>query len=154
MRFQLVLRLAKHAHAHHRRSPIHVILRLALRRLTVRYGYEIPLATEIGPGLLLRHAGPIVVNGDAVLGRNVNLNTGVVIGKSFRGPRAGVPRIGNQVYVGPGAKVIGAITVGDDVAIGANAVVSRDVADHEVVGGIPARVISTDGADGYVNRPC
>lgn len=154
MRFQLVLRLARHFHSHHRRSVRHVALRIALHRMVVRYGYELPLSTEIGPGLLLRHLGPIVVHQRAVLGRNINLSTGVVIGESFRGPKAGVPRIGNNVYIGPGAKVIGAITVGNDVAIGANAVVTRDVLDHQVVGGVPARVISANGAVGYIRNPC
>ena len=60
--------------------------------------------------------------------------------------------IGRNVYIGPGAKIVGAVHVGDDVAIGANCVVTDDVPDHAVVVGVPGRVISFDGSAGYVNR--
>lgn len=154
LRYQVVFRLARHCQEHHRRSPQHIVLSRLHRRMTIKYGYELPLRTDIGAGLLLRHVGPVIVNHGATLGRNVNLNNGVVIGQGFRGPKEGCPTIGDNVYIGPGAKVIGAITIGNDVVIGANAVVTRDVADHEVVAGVPAKVVSTAGAEGYVRNPC
>ena len=76
----------------------------------------------------------------------------MTIGQSNRGDRRGVPTIGSRVYIGPGAKIIGNIQIGNNVAIGANAVVTKDVPDNAVVAGIPARIISMDGADGYVDR--
>ncbi len=60
--------------------------------------------------------------------------------------------IGNNVFIGAGAKIIGRIHVGDGAAIGANAVVTRDVPAGVAVAGVPARVVSEQGSEGYVNR--
>ena len=57
-----------------------------------------------------------------------------------------------NVYIGPGAKVIGGIRIGNNVAIGANAVVTHDVPDNAVVGGVPARILSYNGSSGLINR--
>jgi serine O-acetyltransferase len=120
------------------------------RWTSVKYGIMIPFTTEIGPGLFIGHFGCIVVHPDAVIGRNCNLSQGVTIGLSARGKREGVPTLGDNVYIAPGAKVFGAIRIGNDVAVGANAVVTRDVPDGAVVAGIPAEVISQEGSAGYV----
>ena len=61
-----------------------------------------------------------------------------------------VPIIGNNVYIGPGAKLFGKIFIGNDVAIGANAVVHTNVEDHVTVAGVPARVINTNGSNGLL----
>jgi len=129
-----------------------LMLRALLRRWRMRYGIDIPPSTQVGPGLYINHPGGIVVNSGAVIGANCNLSHEVTLGQANRGARAGLPVVGDGVYIGPGAKIVGAVRVGDDVAIGANAVVTSDVPDHAVVGGVPAQVISHDGAAGYVNR--
>jgi serine O-acetyltransferase len=92
------------------------------------------------------------VNREVVIGNNCNLSHGVTLGQLNRGEKAGCPVIGNNVYIGPGAVVIGRIRVGDHAAIGANAVVIGDVAERTTVGGVPARAISNSGSEGYVNR--
>lgn len=125
--------------------------RLMLYRCTIKYGIDIRYETQIGSGFYIGHSGGIVVNDGAVIGKNCNISQGVTIGKTNRG-NAGVPVIGDNVYIGPGAKIIGKIRVGNDVAIGANSVVTKDVPDHAVVMGIPARIISMQGSDGYVNH--
>lgn len=125
---------------------------LKLNRLGVRFGISIPYTTSVGPGLYIGHHGGIVVNDEAVIGRNCNLSHDVTIGQSNRGARRGCPQIGDNVYIAPGSRLIGRITVGDHAAIGANAVVTRDVPAHAVVAGIPAEVISMEGSAGYVNR--
>jgi serine O-acetyltransferase len=130
----------------------HVALRMLIRRWRLRYGIDIPPTTQVGPGLYLNHPGGIVVNSGAVIGANCNMSQGVTVGQSNRGSRAGLPVIGDGVYIGPGAVITGAVHVGDDVAIGANCVVTSDVPDHSVVVGVPGRVVSQDGAAGYVNR--
>lgn len=117
-----------------------------------RYGISIPRTVKIGKGFYIGHFGTIIVHGSAIIGDNVNISQGVTIGVTNRGSRQGVPVIGNQVYIGPGAKVIGGIRVGNNVAIGANAVVTKDIPDNAVVAGVPARIISMQGSDGYVNR--
>jgi serine O-acetyltransferase len=136
------------------RSRLHLAARVPLlilhRLVEVWSGVGIAPQATIGPGLYIGHFGEVIVNGDAVLGNNINLSQGVTIGVAGRGERRGNPVIGDRVYVAPGAKLIGPVTVGDDVAIGANAVVTRDVADRAVVGGVPARVIGGNGSFDFV----
>jgi len=93
-----------------------------------------------------------VINPRAIIGENCNISQGVTIGIVNSGPKQGVPIIGDRVYIGPGAKVIGNIKIGNDVAIGANAVVINDVTDSVTVGGIPAKVISQHDSSKYINR--
>ena len=120
-------------------------------RFTRRYGVFLDISTQIGPGLYLAHGCGIVINRRAVIGENCNIGQHVTIGSKSRGERAGNPVIGDRVYIAPGAVIIGAITVGDDAAIGANAVVTRDVPPGAVVVGVPAEKISDAGSAGYIN---
>ena len=78
------------------------------------------------------------------IGRNVSIHQGVTIGRVFAGKKAGMPTIGDNVVIFAGAKILGNIHVGHHAVIGANAVVTNDVPDYSVVGGVPAKVISTD----------
>lgn len=124
------------------------------RKYKYKYGYEIHPSTKIGAGFYIGHFGGIVINSKAVLGCNVNISQGVTIGAVNRGGKYGAPTIGNNVYIGPGAKILGKIRIGDNVAIGANAVVLDDVPDNCSVGGIPARMISNTGAGPeYIQYP-
>ena len=82
----------------------------------------------------------------------MNVTHGVVLGYMNRGSRRGAPVIGDRTFLGSGAKVLGGIQVGEDAAIGANSVVTKDVPARGVVGGIPARLLSDQGSDGYINR--
>ena len=92
---------------------------------------------ELGPGLVLIHATGIVINGRVRAGANLHLEHQVTIGAEGRQS----PVIGDDVFIGAGAKVIGAVTVGDGARIGANAVVVDDVPPHTTVVGIPAKVV-------------
>ena len=123
-----------------------------LLRARYKYGFAIPEYMEIGPGLFLNRFGGFYFHGDTVLGSNVNITHGVVLGYMNRGGRRGAPVIGDRTFLGSGAKVIGGIRIGSEAAIGANAVVTKDVPDRGVVGGIPAKLLSDQGSDGYVNR--
>ena len=125
---------------------------LLLHRYSIRFGIDISRDARIGSGLYIGHFGGIVVNAAVVIGDNCNLSQGVTLGQVNRGPKAGCPTIGDNVYIGPGAKIIGRIHVGDHAAVGANAVVVEDVPPNVAVGGVPARVISETGSEGYVNR--
>lgn len=93
-----------------------------------------------------------MISAGADIGENCNISQGVTIGVVNRGPKAGAPSIGDRVYIGPGAKIIGNIKIGNDVAIGANAVVTKDIPDNAVAVGVPAKVISYEGSAGYINR--
>jgi serine O-acetyltransferase len=108
---------------------------------------------SIGPGLHLAHNGGIVIHCDAVLGSNVTVSTGVVIGQQIKNGLSLCPVIGDNVYIAPGAKLIGGIHIGNDVAIGANAVVTKDVPDHAVVAGVPAKILGYGGAREYLLHP-
>lgn len=123
-----------------------------LLRCRYKYGIAIPEYTVIGPGLFINRFGGIYVNGDAVIGANANFTHGIMLGQANRGARAGSPVLGDRVFLGAGAKVIGKIRIGDDCAVGANAVVTKDVPDGSVVGGIPAKLLSNEGSTGYINR--
>ncbi|MCL2106803.1 MAG: serine acetyltransferase [Oscillospiraceae bacterium] len=123
-------------------------------RAAFRCGAEIPVfGGDIGGGLHLAHNGAIVVHANAVLGRNVTLSTGVVVGQTLKDGKVLTPVVGNNVYIAPGAKIIGGVRVGNDVVIGANAVVTKDVPDHAVAAGVPARVLSYEGARDYLMNP-
>jgi serine O-acetyltransferase len=112
----------------------------------------LPPAARIGGGLFLSRGAPIVLAPETQIGRDCNLSAGVTIASGARGSDRGAPWIGDRVYIGPGAKVIGPIRVGNDAAIGANAVVTEDVADHAIVAGVPARVLSGRGSQALVPR--
>ena len=100
---------------------------------------ELPCETKIGRRLIIEHAFDVVVSGDAVLGDDVVLRNGVTIGLRHRGFR-GSPVIGDRVDIGAGAKLLGPIRIGNDVAIGANAVVITDVPSNSIAVGVPARI--------------
>lgn len=130
---------------------LYYLCKVIFIRTGYRYGIDISASAKIGPGLYVGHLGGVVINRDAVIGRNCNLSHGATIGQVNRGKRAGCPVIGDNVFIGPGAKIIGNIAVGNYAAIGANCVVVDDVPDHAVVVGVPGRVVSDEGSDGYIN---
>lgn len=132
--------------------PIRAMAELRLSLISHRSGIQIPSSTKIGKGFYIGHFGTMVISGGTVIGNNVNISPGLNIGRANRGERKGYPVIGDKVYIGPGVKIVGAVKIGNNVAIGANAVVTKDVPDNAVVVGIPAKVISYAGADGYMNK--
>lgn len=114
-------------------------LSLRFRRLSIALGYSIPL-NVFGPGLSLAHRGTIVVNTRARVGSYCRLHVCVNIGEGADGK---APLIGDNCYIGPGAKLFGGIVIGDNVAIGANAVVNQSFPEGNMtIAGIPARKIS------------
>jgi len=103
---------------------------------------SIPLSAKIGARTRCGHRGiSVVIHPEAVIGEDCVIGVQVVIGgKGFDIP--GAPNIGCRVKIGAGAKVLGPISIGDDVFIGANAVVVESVPPGVVVAGVPARVVS------------
>lgn len=106
------------------------------KKLSYKLGYTI-YKNNFGSGVCFCHYGTLVVNKDARIGKNCRIHVGVNIG-GFNG---GVPVIGDNVYIGPGAKIFGGITIGNNVSIGANAVVNKSFPDNVVIAGIPAKII-------------
>ena len=124
-------------------EPFYVVLDLLVHAL---WGIEISRRASIGGGLYLAHAGGIVVAAGTVIGTNCNLSHDVTIGLAGHGEKCGVPAIGDDVYIAPGAKLFGRIRVGDNVKIGANTVIHRDVPSNAVVALDPGfRIVSFKG---------
>jgi len=109
-------------------------------------GISISPQAEIGPGLYIGHFGCVFIGGQVRIGNNCNISHEVTIGAFGRNLELQSPQIGDRVYFAPGSKVFGNIEIGDDAAIGANAVVSRSVPPRAVVVGIPAKKISSKGS--------
>lgn len=133
-----------------RRNPLlRRITALRYARLARSLGFSIPI-NVFGPGLSIAHYGTIVVNQGARVGPNCRLHVCVNIGTAA-GQESAAPQIGRNCYIGPGAKIYGPIQIGDNVAIGANAVVNNSFPEGNVtLGGIPARVISEKGSGGLL----
>jgi serine O-acetyltransferase len=119
-----------------------VPLELLLNRLnSICCNCIIGRGAEFGPGFVLIHATGVVINGQVIGGEHVLIEHQVTIGAERRQS----PRIGSNVFIGAGAKIIGQITVGDHSRVGANAVVLDDVPAYATVAGIPARVVRRRG---------
>jgi serine O-acetyltransferase len=110
-------------------DPVYFVLYLMIQ---IMWGIEIPRATVIGPGLFIGHFGGITISAAAVLGNNCSISQNITIGLSGSGDKFGVPVIGDDVYIAPGARLFGKITVGNNVKIGANAVIYKSVPDNSV----------------------
>lgn len=129
---------------------LYTIFWLKLRRLQFKFGYDIPAGALIAPGFYIGHFGGIVISPKAKIGKNCNISQNVTIGYSSRGKNQGYPTIEENVYIGPGAVITGNIIIGENAAIGANAVVNADVPANAVVVGVPARIVSFNGSEGYI----
>ena len=105
---------------------------------------------DVGPGLYIGHFGNIFFGGNTKIGKMCNISQECSLGWAGRGESFGLPEIGDFVYIAPGAKVIGKIKIGNYVAIGANAVVTKSLEDYSVAVGIPAKVISYDGSRDFI----
>jgi serine O-acetyltransferase len=99
-------------------EPLYIYL---YHRVRTKWGIEIPRDTDIGKGFYIGHFGGITISGDAKIGENVYISQQVTIGVSGHGNNRGVPTIGDNVYIAPGAKIFGKISIGNNVKIGANA---------------------------------
>lgn len=110
-------------------DPLYAILNLLIH---VLWGIEIPRKAKVGPGLYIGHYGGITVSSGAVIGRDCNLSQNITIGVSGAGAKRGAPTIGDNVYIAPGARLIGKINIGDNVKIGANAVIHKDLPDNAI----------------------
>jgi serine O-acetyltransferase len=134
-----------HVHIPGLRFGLKLLCAIGQKMIEILTSVELPNRAEIGGGVFMPHANGIVIHIDAKIGTNCNISQQVTIGVGGTDP-SGTPVIGDRVFLGPGAKVFGPITVGDDVAIGANAVVMKDIPNHAVTVGIPAKVISQKGS--------
>ncbi|HVK18926.1 MAG TPA: serine acetyltransferase [Fimbriiglobus sp.] len=113
-------------------------------------GITVPYGGEIGEGFYIENYGTIVLASRGGIGDNCTVCQGVTIGLAGRKDQREAPVIGNRVYIGPNAVLVGKLTVGDDAVICAGAVVTRSIPPRAVVLGNPARVMSHEGSFEYI----
>ncbi len=147
-------RFGRHLEDHRLPPVVHQLVKafyhLWWKSVQITTGIYIPSDVKIGPGLYIGHFGQIFVGPDVEIGANCNISQGVALGLAKRGGEWGVPKLGDRVYVAPGAKVVGPISIGNGVVIGANAVMSKDAPENTVWAGIPARIIGHSGSEDYM----
>lgn len=124
--------------------PLFVIVFIWHRLNTYKTGIQINFGAPIQPGLTFAHFGAIVINPKVQIGKNVLLYKGVTLGSQRGGKKCGAPKIGNNVIISSGAKVIGNVSIGDNAMVGANAVVVKDVPANAIVAGVPAKVLNLE----------
>jgi serine O-acetyltransferase len=125
------------------RKALSALYRVLYKITQVLTGIELPCEVPVGKNFIIDHFGGIIISGYARFGDNCRIRDGVVIGLRRVGEKAG-PTIGNNVDIGSGAKILGPIRIGDNVLIGANAVVLCDVPDFSIAVGVPAVVRSRE----------
>ena len=123
-----------------------VYYKLKQRHLSAKTFIQIPSSTKIGEGLYIGHCGRIIINHRSVIGKNVNIATGVTIGQENRGKRKGSPTIGDNCWIGTNAVIVGSVKIGSDVLIAPLTYVNFDVPDHSIVIGNPGRIIPKENA--------
>ena len=152
-KFQITLRKAEYYQNLYKNSKKQYFFHYAwykfmLHKRSIMLGFSIPVNVA-GPGFSIAHYGTIVINPAAKIGKNCRIHVDVNIGAT--GGSKAAPQIGDNVYIGPGAKIIGDITIADDVVIGAGAVVVKSITEKGVTyGGVPAKKISSNNSHAHL----
>jgi serine O-acetyltransferase len=141
------------ASKHKKYSIIGFYYRVIIHRLRHKYGFQIPICTEIGKGFYIGHFGTIVIDGSTKIGNNCNIAHCVTIGQTSRGKLMGSPTIGDKVWIGTGSVIVGKVNIGSNVLIAPNSFVNFHIPEHSLVIGNPARIIKKKNpTEGYINN--
>ncbi|QDT08789.1 serine O-acetyltransferase [Planctomycetes bacterium K23_9] len=124
------------------RGLLSVLYKHFYRRSAYYYGIEIPYTARIGRRVTIEHQHGIVIHGASIVGDDCVLRHGVTLGIRSENHPTDAPHLGNRVSVGAGAKILGAVSIGDDAKIGANAVVVCDVPAGCTAAGVPAKILT------------
>lgn len=148
-KYEICLRKCEYYNNKNRRIIMDNIIKIIYKYrkfiLGNKLGYDIPL-NVFDEGLSIAHKGPIVVNSGARIGKNCRIHICVNIGTSA-GKEKEAPYIGDNCYIGPGAKIFGKIIIGNNIAIGANAVVNKSFEQNNItIAGVPAKKVSEKGS--------
>lgn len=150
LRFQVFMRVDEWLLNTGKPFALRLPVQLWVRRMSVRLGFSMG-PNIFGPGLAIVHYGTIVIDPTTRIGKNCRIHVGSHIGGAaqFVDPAEAEkfsPRIGDNVYIGPGAKLYGPIKIGDNCVIGANAVVTKSFPEAGLtLAGVPAKVIAIGG---------
>ncbi|MBB1110187.1 serine acetyltransferase [Limosilactobacillus sp. pH52_RY] len=129
--------------------PYKYIIKYRFHKLSVKLGYTLPL-NRIGPGLSIAHYGLLTI-GNAEIGKNCRIQEGVNIGAT--GGNSHAAKIGDNVFIGTGAKIIGDVKIANNVCIGAGSVVVKDIIESNVtVAGVPAKIISNHDSSKFLDE--
>lgn len=137
-RYTFLMRKAATSRPHTIKRKILVML---LSRYQYKYGFQISFDTEIGPGLFIGHFGTLGINSRAKVGKNLTIMFGVTIGQANRGKLKGFPVIGDNVWIGAHAVIVGNVNIGSNVLIAPNAYINFDVPAHAMVIGNPGKIV-------------
>lgn len=154
-RFTVLLRVNEYLLNTHQGRLMRAVPYLLFKGLSIRLGFSVA-PNVFGAGLAIVHYGLLVVSPSARVGKNCRVHAGVNIGGAAGfvtdGDTVGrAPIIGDNCYIGPGAKIFGGVVIGNSCVIGANAVVNRSFeADCVTIAGVPARIVAQAGSDGKV----
>ena len=127
-------------------NPMKCYYKLRYKLHCKSHHLEISPSLTAGKGLYLGHPFCITINSGAIIGENCNIHKGVTIGQENRGSRKGTPTIGNKVWIGINATIVGKITIGDDVMIAPNSYVNCDIPSHSIVLGNPCIIKHKENA--------
>lgn len=116
------------------------------KHYSLKYCIDIPTCTQIGKGFYVGHGFCMVVHGNTIIGDNVNISQFVNIGTNDDSSAV----IGDNVYIGPHVSIVGGVKIGNNVTIGAGAVVVKDIPDNATVVGVPARVVNVSDSCKYI----
>ena len=126
----------------YKKNPLLYILSgMIYKHYGYKFGFDVSFRAELGKGLQIAHRGYIIIPSNTKIGEYCTLRPGVVVGKKLSEKMEGAV-IGDNVNFGVGCKIIGGVHIGNNVIIGANAVVTKDVPENAIVAGVPARIIS------------
>ncbi|MGF1491801.1 MAG: serine O-acetyltransferase [Microcoleaceae cyanobacterium] len=123
------------------RAPFSILYRFLYRHVRNTYGIELSYSVNLGRRVVIEHQSGIVIHGNCHIGDDCVIRQGVTLGNRYRERPFDAPKLGKRVNVGAGAKVLGAVTIGDDASIGANAVVLKDIPSGQTAIGIPAKIL-------------
>lgn len=154
-KYEIILRKHEYYHNKEKKGIISKILLHHYARKhhkwTMKYTTSVPI-NVCGPGLSIAHFGALYVNHNSKIGKNLRIQSGVTIGGSSSTPDK-YPILGDNVYIGTGAKILGGVTIANNVAIGANAVVVKDILEEGTTwAGVPAKKISNNTSEFYIDK--
>ena len=147
-------RIANYIHQKIKFQPFRAIFLYPMffwqKLIEVFTGISIPSSAQIGHSFYIAHFGNIIINSNAVIGNNCNISQGTTIGVSGLGEYRGVPKIGDNVYIGSNSVIAGKIFIGHNALIGACSLVTSNVEQNAVMLGVPAIKISEKSSKGYI----
>lgn len=156
-RFTIVMRLYEYVRNTNKPALFRYFILLWFRSLSLKLGFSLG-PNIFGPGLAIVHYGLLIIDPTTRIGKNCRIHMGTHIGGAAVFVELGTesdysPRIGDNVYIGPGAKIYGPVRIGNNCVIGANAVVTKSFTeDGSTIAGVPAKIIAQGGAGERVIR--